>query len=351
MHILILGNMGYVGSAVSQYMRDRFPDARLSGFDSALFAHCLTGNGRVPETFLDEQLFGDVRDLTPAFFGGVDAVIYLAAISNDPMGKQFAHLTDTVNRACCILAADLAAKAGVKHFVLASSCSVYGAASGLARTEHDDVNPLTAYARSKVAAEEQLAQIKSEKMAISCLRFATACGFSGRLRLDLVLNDFVAAALGSGRISVLSDGTPWRPLIDVRDMARIMEWAITRSGEHFLVVNAGINRGNYTVKELAEAVADAVPGTEVHINHDAQPDKRSYKVDFSLLERLAPEHLPRISLSETINGLVDGIRKSGILRSGQPPESLIRLRTLTGFIDAGILDEELRWTAPDEFIH
>ncbi|NHN86555.1 NAD-dependent epimerase/dehydratase family protein [Acetobacter musti] len=343
MHILIIGNMGYVGSVVSRYMRNRFPDAHLSGFDSALFAHCLVSSDPVPEVVLNEQLFGDVRELTLSTFHGVDAVIYLAAISNDPMGQQFANVTDEVNNKCCVKAAHLSEKAGVTHFVLASSCSVYGAASEVPRTEQDDVSPLTAYAKSKIAAEKKLAEMQSDRMMISCLRFATACGFSGRLRLDLVLNDFVSAALRTGKVSVLSDGSPCRPLIDVKDMARIMEWAITRSGAGFLIVNSGVDSGNYTVKELAFAVADAIPGTQIDINYGALPDKRSYKVDFSLLAQLAPNYLPRISLSSTIEDLIAGISNSGLLRSDAGWSDLVRLQVLANFIDAGIIDKELRW--------
>lgn len=344
MHILIIGNMGYVGSVVTQYMRDTFPDAYLSGFDSALFAHCLVGEYPLPEISLDNQEFGDVRNLESSLFENVDAVIYLAAISNDPMGQQFETVTDIINRECCILAAKMALDKGVKHFVLASSCSVYGAASGSAKTERDSINPLTAYAKSKVAAEEQLAELRSEKMFISCLRFATACGFSKRLRLDLVLNDFVASALTTGKISILSDGTPWRPLIDVVDMARIMEWAITRNGDPFLIINAGRNSANYTVKELAEAVAAAIPETEITINKNAQPDKRSYKVDFTALETLAPDYLPKISISTTINRLIEGIQDSHLLKEPQPLSRLVRLQTLKKFMERGTLDQNLRWT-------
>ncbi|MFT8720205.1 NAD-dependent epimerase/dehydratase family protein [Acetobacter sp.] len=344
MHILIIGNMGYVGSVVSQYMRETFQSAYLSGFDSALFAHCLVGEHPLPEISLNNQLFGDVRDLDPSLFEKVDAVIYLAAISNDPMGQQFEVVTDIINKECCILAAKMALDKGVKHFVLASSCSVYGAAAGSARTELDSINPLTAYAKSKVAAEEQLAELQSDKMFISCLRFATACGFSQRLRLDLVLNDFVASALTTGKISILSDGTPWRPLIDVIDMARIMEWAVTRSGDPFLIVNAGRNSANYTVKELADYVADALPGTEITINEKAQPDKRSYKVDFSALEILAPDYLPRISIATTIKRLIEGIKDSHLLKETQPFSRLVRLHTLKQFMEKGVLDQDIRWT-------
>lgn len=344
MHILIVGNMGYVGPVVSRHLRARFPDAHITGYDSGLFAHCLTGSGSFPETVLDFQYFRDVRDCTPDVLRGVDAVIYLAAISNDPMGQQFEAVTDAVNRQGCLSFARMAADAGVRHFALASSCSVYGLASSAPRTEQDATNPLTAYARSKIAAEEDLASLKAGGMTITCLRFATACGFSERLRLDLVLNDFVATALRTGVISVLSDGTPWRPLIHVADMARLLEWAITRTGQPYLVINGGSDGWNYTVRDLAEAVANRLPGTDVRINRDAPPDKRSYRVSFSLLEELAPDHLPHVTLTQAIDSLIDGIRTSGINFSEENVSRFIRLGTLRTFLENGALASDLRWT-------
>ena len=172
---------------------------------------------------------------------------------------------------------------------------MYGYTQGGARKETDPTNPLTAYARSKIGTENALKQMDLGGMTVTSLRFATACGMSDRLRLDLVLNDFVACAVTSGEITVLSDGTPWRPLIDVEDMSRAIAWAVQRSaadGGHFLAVNVGRDEWNYQVKDLAAAVAAAVPGTKVSINTAAPPDKRSYKVDFSLFNRARSRPCP-----------------------------------------------------------
>src|ERR1700752_1541557 len=250
MQILITGNMGYVGPVVIRHLRARFPDAVLIGYDSGLFGHCLTGSSCLPEMVLNRQIFGDVRDIEPDVLAGCDAVVHLAAISNDPMGDRFAEQTNAINHLASVRLAHMARDAGVRHFVFASSCSVYGAASDGARTETDSVLPLTAYARSKIATEDGLRQMDRGAIVVTCLRFATACGMSDRLRLDLVLNDFVACAVATKEITVLSDGTPWRPLIDVTDMARAIEWAIGRSSDHggrFLVVNAGNKEANYQV--------------------------------------------------------------------------------------------------------
>ncbi len=212
MQILITGNMGYVGSTVCKYLRQMRPDAVLHGFDNAYFAHCLTGAMCLPEHSLDAQFYGDVRSITPERLAGYDAVVQLAAISNDPMGHKFEKITYDINQDTTIALARSAADAGVNHFVFASSCSIYGIAEGGPRKESDPVNPVTAYARSKIGAEKVLEQIDTD-MVITSLRFATACGMSDRLRLDLVLNDFVASAMVTGKLSVLSDGTPWRPTV------------------------------------------------------------------------------------------------------------------------------------------
>jgi nucleoside-diphosphate-sugar epimerase len=240
----------------------------------------------------------------------------------------------------------LAAHRGVKSFVFASSCSMYGYAEGGARKESDPANPLTAYARSKIGAEKAFAEFDLGEITITSLRFATACGMSDRLRLDLVLNDFVACALASGEITVLSDGTPWRPLIDVEDMARAISWAIVRKRENggkFLAVNAGRDESNYQVRDLAEAVARQVPETTVSINKSAPPDKRSYRVDFALFRTLAPAYLPQVSLDESIRRLRDGLVGMGFADKDFRNSPFMRLKTLERHIAAGRLGRDLRW--------
>jgi UDP-glucose 4-epimerase len=344
MNVLITGNMGYVGPEVSKYLRAQHPDATLHGFDNAYFAHCLTGPAVLPEHHLDEQFFGDVRDVS-LDLSGYDAVIQLAAISNDPMGNRFQAVTMDINQNTTVSLARAAAAAGVKNFVFASSCSVYGIADSAARREGDPLNPITAYARSKIGAERELATIETD-MVVTCLRFATACGMSDRLRLDLVLNDFVACALGQGQISVLSDGSPWRPLIDVADMARAIDWAIDRSsdaGGRFLAVNAGANDRNYQVRDLANAVSKAVPGTGVSINTSAPVDSRSYKVDFSLFRELAPNHQPVVTLDQSIGNLITGLKVMNFKDAEFRSSGLMRLKVLQDHIDSGRLNDRLQW--------
>jgi nucleoside-diphosphate-sugar epimerase len=336
--------MGYVGPEVAKYLRMRRPQAVLHGLDNAYFAHCLTGASVLPERYLDEQFYGDVRDLR-LDLKGYDAVIQLAAISNDPMGNQFETVTFDINQKTTTSIAEAAAVAGVKNFVFASSCSVYGVAEGPPRKETDPLNPITAYAKSKIGAERELSAIDTD-MVITCLRFATACGMSDRLRLDLVLNDFVACALSRGQISVLSDGTPWRPLIDVADMARAIDWAIDRqpgTGGRYLAVNAGSDDRNYQVKDLANAVARSVPGTDVSINTSAPADSRSYKVDFGLYRSLAPDHQPVVSLDQSIQNLISGLQKMKFNDAEFRSSNLMRLRVLQDHIDHRRLSKALQW--------
>lgn len=347
MNILITGNMGYIGPVLVGHLRRALPNARLVGFDSGYFAHCLTGATDLPERQLDRQVFGDVRDLSPALLAGLDAVVILSAISNDPMGNRFEKVTTDINCQSSIEIARNALSAGAERIVFASSCSMYGFAEGGARKEADALNPLTAYARSKVATEKGLAELDPGKSVITSLRFSTACGMSDRLRLDLVLNDFVAGAVSSKRITVLSDGTPWRPLIEVRDMARSVEWALTRGadqGGRYVAVNVGSTAWTYQVRELADAAARAVPGTEVSINSAAPPDKRSYKVDFSLFESIAPAHQPQVSLEQAIDDLKSGLARMAFSDTNFRSSQAMRLKVLEKHIAEGRLTEQLRWT-------
>jgi len=347
--VLITGNMGYIGPRVVEHLRRHYPDATLSGLDLGFFATNVLANCTLPECLLNRQYFGDVRAVPAEALAGVDAVVHLAAISNDPMGNQYERVTEDINYQGTLALARAARRAGVRHFVFASSCSVYGFAEDGSRSEQSTVNPLTAYARSKVSSERGLAELASAEFPVTCLRFATACGASPRLRLDLVLNDFVACAVTSGVIRILSDGTPWRPLIEVRDMARAIDWAVNRTvsdGGEFLVVNTGSDEWNYQIRELAEAVARVIPGTEIEINPNAAPDKRTYKVDFSLFSSLAPDHQARVTLSEAIEELKGLLEFSNFRDVHFRQSTYMRLNMLSKLVSQGRLDAELRW-APD----
>ncbi len=344
MKILITGNLGYVGSELVKTLRRKYPESELIGFDIGYFSKNLTNKTTAPEIYLDAQYYGDVRKFPESLLKGVDAVVQLAAISNDPIGNKFEKITLEVNYEAVIDIAKKAKKAGVKRVVFASSCSVYGFAEEDARTEESSVNPLTAYARSKVMAEKDLMPLADQNFTVTCLRFATACGMSDRLRLDLVLNDFVAGALSSGEINILSDGTPWRPLINVRDMGRAILWGIERNpvdGGNYLVINTGSNKWNYQVKELAHAIHGILPQTTVSINKDAQPDKRSYKVSFDKFEKLAKDYVPEYDLNQSITDLVAGLKDIGFNDTNYRQSRLIRLYVVNELLENKILNSNL----------
>ncbi|MEY4875855.1 MAG: hypothetical protein RL708_1004 [Bacteroidota bacterium] len=346
MKILITGNLGYVGPGVIQHFRKVFPTAHLIGFDTAFFNVQFTNPILGAEHLLNEQHFGDVRNFPSALLNGVDAVVHLAAVSNDPMGNKFETPTLDTNFGSTKIIAEMAKAAGVSRFIFASSCSVYGFADDKPRTETSELNPLTAYAKSKVMSEEALKPLANDSFTVTCLRFATACGMSDRLRLDLVLNDFVAGAITAKQISILSDGTPWRPLINVKDMPLAMEWGIVREknqGGNYVVVNAGSNIWNYQVKELAEAVAAELTGVSVSVNPNAAPDKRSYKVDFSLFEKLAPLHQPKYNLQQTIKDLVSGLQAIQFNDTDFRKGRFMRLNVLNALMDKHLINEQLIW--------
>ncbi len=346
MKILITGNMGYIGPCLVEQLRASYPDATIIGYDTGFFAHCLTGAQVLPETRLNLQHFADIRNISREHLMGVDAVVHLAAISNDPMGNTYEKITTDINLHASVKLAELSKKCGVKKFIFASSCSMYGFAEGGAKKEDDVLNPLTAYARSKVGTEKGIEPLASDDFVITSLRFATACGMSERLRLDLVLNDFVAGAITSKEITILSDGTPWRPLIHIKDMARAIDWGINRdasNGGKFLAVNTGSDQWNYQVKELALAVAEAIPGIKISINQDAPPDKRSYKVDFALFRELAPNYQPQVDLMAAIKGLQDGLEAMNFKESNFRNSHFMRLKVLTHLRESSLLNENFTW--------
>jgi len=347
MKILITGNMGYIGPLVVNQLRLSNPNSILVGLDTGYYGNCVTSRGELPECRLNIQYFADVRQIPEEVLDGVEAIVHLAAISNDPIGNKFEEVTFDINYHSSIDLARKAKNAGVKSFVFASSCSMYGTAEDSARTEKSFLNPLTAYAKSKVLTERDLEPLASEHFKVTSLRFSTACGWSDRLRLDLVLNDFVAGAVASRRIKILSDGTPWRPLINVKDMARAIDWAISRdipNGGNFLAINIGSDEWNYQVKDLANSVASIIPGTEVSINKDAQPDKRSYRVNFDLFKKLAPAYQPQFGLMESIIELKTGLESMDFKDEDFRSSRYMRLNILTELQEKGLLNEKLQWT-------
>lgn len=333
MRILITGSRGYIGAVVVPYLKEK--KFNITEIDANWFDVKLNNNSN------------DIRDKsTYDHISNCDYIIYLAAVSNDPMGMQYGDVTYEINAKSCIDLAKQAKNHGVKKFIFASSCSIYGSASDKPRKETDLLNPLTSYAKSKVLAEEQLKNLSDNNFKVYALRFATACGSSPNLRLDLVFNDFIASAVIEKKILVLSDGSPWRPLIHVNDMARAIYWALQdKNNKRFISVNIGSDAWTYQIKDLANEVLKYIPEASCSINKSASPDKRSYKVDFSLFRELAPEHQPLVKFDEAAIGLINQVNqiKNNIITNYRESIPYIRLKTLNHYIEQGIMDEQLRW--------
>jgi nucleoside-diphosphate-sugar epimerase len=343
MRIVVTGHKGYIGPVFARHVADRDIGWELFGVDTEFFADQLSGPD--PARYFRQEIRADVRALSDDVLRGADAVVYLAAVSNDPMGKEFEAATMQINAEAAVKIAERCHALGVKRFVFASSCSIYGSAGEAPRAEGDTLNPLTAYARSKVEAEQRLRFLADESFSVTCLRFATACGASPRLRLDLVLNDFVASAVLTGRIEVLSDGSPWRPLIHVEDMARAIEWALVRGGDPFLAVNVGSAQWTWQIGGLARDVAGVLDDVEVSINKAAQPDNRSYKVDFSLFQTLAPDHQPQKRFDVAVRELRDQVSGMDFSGASFRTSPFVRLNVLRALKAESRLSQDLHWIA------
>jgi len=334
MKILITGNLGYVGTVlVEQLYNDHIRE--IIGYDSNLFKRC---NVNKKKSFVKKQYYLDIRRIKKKHLEGCFAVIHLAAISNDPIGNKFSKVTSEINYKHSINLAKLAEKSGVKKFVFASSCSVYGSQGFRSKDEKSSLAPLTAYAVSKINAEKELKKLK--KIKVTCLRFATACGYSNSMRLDLVLNDFVTSALFKNKIEILSDGKPWRPIIDVKDMSRAIIWSVLENNKKYLICNVGALDSNYTVLQIAKHVAKYIP-SEITINKEAKIDNRSYKVDFSLFYKLASKkYHPKINIKQSILEIKKNIINLKYLQKTEFRESkFIRLNEINKLLKSKIIDK------------
>lgn len=344
--ILVTGNLGYVGSEVTKFLRHKNPKSEIFGFDSGFFLGNLTHAGRPSETLLDSQFYGDTRNFPYNILNDVDVVIHLAAISNDPIGNKFEKVTHDINYTASVEIAKQAKSRGVKHFVFASSCSIYGKGGNDLKDENDIPNPLTAYAKSKVMTEEKLDLIADSNFIITSLRFATACGYSERLRLDLVLNDFVASAIASRKINILSDGMPWRPLIYVKDMAKAINWAsqrpLSKGGSH-LIINTGDNDWNYRIHELGNIIKKTLSNVDIEIANKTQSDDRSYRVNFNLFRELALTDFTMSNIKDVIIELYEGLKIIGFKDENFRNSSLCRLIKIQSMRDNKSINDKLMW--------
>src|SRR6476469_7612737 len=281
MRVLVTGHQGYLGTVMVPVLRDAGHD--VTGLDSGFFADCVLG----PAPADPPDIRVDLRDVTREQLEGFEAVIHLAALSNDPLGALAPQITYDINHHASVRLARLAKEAGVRRFLYASTCSVYGAAGQVLVAESAPLKPLTPYAESKVRVEDDVAALADESFSPVFLRNATAFGFSPRLRADIVLNNLVGHAVLSGVIKVMSDGTPWRPLCHGRDIISAFLVALEAPIHkvHCAAYNVGTEPNNLTVAEIAQAVVDVVPGAKLLITGETGSDPRSYRVDFSAFRR------------------------------------------------------------------
>jgi nucleoside-diphosphate-sugar epimerase len=339
MRVLVTGHHGYIGSILVPLLVER--GHQVVGLDTDYFAACAFGSGpsAVP------SLRRDLREVTAADLAGFDGVIHLAALSNDPLGNLAPELTAEINLEASARFASLAKQVGIRRFVFSSSCSTYGAAGDDFLDEQAAFNPVTPYGWSKVRLEQALHALADDDFSPVYMRNATAYGVAPLLRLDLVLNNLVAWAVTTGKIVLMSDGTPWRPIVHLEDISTALIAALEapREAVHDQAFNIGRTAENYRILELAQIVAETVPGSEITISPGAGPDLRCYRVDCTKAETRLPGWRPRWDARLGARELYDAFRAAELRREDVDGARYIRLRRLQQLLGDGAIDANLRW--------
>jgi len=345
--VLVTGHNGYIGAVLTPMLQRAGHD--VTGLDTYYFEACTFG----PATRDVPALRTDLRDVRPSALRGFDAVVHLGALSNDPLSNLNPALTFDINHAASVRLAQAAKEAGVPRWVFASSCSLYGVAGDALLTEDAAFHPITPYGESKVRVEQDVRLLADDAFSPVFLRNATAYGVSPRLRADVVVNNLVAHAVTSGDVRVESDGTPWRPLVHVEDIARavIAVLAAPRAAVHNEAFNVGRNEDNLRVSTIADLVAAGVPGSVVRYAPGGGPDPRCYRVDCTKLMRAVPSFEPQWTVERGIAELCDAMHTAGVRRGMTIPDAFFRIRYIQHLLATGRLDQALRWRSDEQRKH
>ena len=343
MRVLITGHKGYIGTVLAPMLMAEGHE--VVGLDSDLYQRCAFGKN-IPQI---AEIRKDIRDIVPADLESFDAVIHLAALSNDPLGNLNPDITYEINHKAAVHLAKLAKQVGVPRYLFSSSCSIYGAAGDKALTEEADFNPVTPYGHSKVLVEHDVSTLADGSFSPTFLRNATAYGVSPRHRFDIVLNNLVAWAVTTGLVHLKSDGSPWRPIVHVQDICRAFIAALHAPREviHNQAFNVGVNEENYRIRDLAEIVKETVPGGRIEYAKDAEPDKRTYRVDFSKIRTLLPGFKPQWNARQGAQELYEAYLKYGVKLEEFEGARYKRIDHITQLLKEGCLDESLRWRLPE----
>jgi nucleoside-diphosphate-sugar epimerase len=342
MRLLVTGHLGYIGTVMTPLLLKEGHD--VVGLDSDLYSRCTFGSGMVNVPAIKK----DIRDVEVSDLKGFDAVLHLAALSNDPLGNLNPELTFDINHRASVRLAEYAKKAGVKRFIFSSSCSNYGAAGDDFLDESSAFNPVTPYGQSKVNTERDVTPMASDSFSPVFLRSATAYGVSPRLRFDLVLNNLTAWAVTTKRVFLKSDGTPWRPITHIEDISRAFAAVVAAPREkiHLQAFNVGRTDQNYRMRELAEIVAETVPGCKVEYAADASPDKRCYRVNCDKIARVLPKFQPQWDAKKGARELYETYKKVGLTLEEFEGPKYQRIGHIRKLIADGVIDATLRHTAP-----